>query len=97
MITKDKIMDVLYDEYVKFYDEKPEKFLSDTRIFADLHAEDSVGKAYALEWLHNVARRIGLKENRIQHLEDRDYELKEVVNILEEKLLNTAYNPQGSC
>jgi hypothetical protein len=74
------LLKYLKQEYIETYEEVPEVFELNTKIYADLHANAGIGKAMVLEWLHHFVKRIGVDENILQGRDEmRDYTLKEII------------------
>lgn len=82
--SRTDIVRVLRGEYVAQYEKEPTRFDDDTRIFADLHAENDVGHSYALVWLDRVAKRLRIDCIKIKPRESHDYTIGEIVHIIQE-------------
>jgi hypothetical protein len=91
MISRDRIRKVLREEYIGIYVDEGNpvpQFNPNSRIYEDLHADKHpVGKAAALEWRANVAKRFGITDRAFIDVDpNRDYTVSELVTAVHSAL-----------
>jgi len=50
LYTREDIRSILKETYIMVYEEQPPRFDDQTKIFADLKADEPIGRVQALEW-----------------------------------------------